>query len=189
MSILRTIRSGSGRARSIDRRPLDRSAPRTSMPSARRNARWNWRAAMPRCRKCLVLSSDLPTPDDELALLQGHLQLVPGETGNRQGDPEALRIVLGAGQTLDIVGRVAVPAGLCDPIERLLDLVEAQQKRMPEGRLTRHVRSPRLEALRLVLSPLMRHSSDPDRAADSNMETASGLSRPRPDARPGPCLW
>ena len=39
MSILRTIRSGSGRTRSIDKRPLDRSAPITSMPSTRRKVR------------------------------------------------------------------------------------------------------------------------------------------------------
>ena len=55
--ILRTIRSGSGRAKSIDSKPFERSAPVTSMPSARRNVRWNCRAAIPRCRKCRALSS------------------------------------------------------------------------------------------------------------------------------------
>ena len=87
--------------------------------------RWNWRAAMPRCRKCLVLSSVWRPRIDELALLQGHLELVPGESGNRQGDAEALGIVLGAGQALDIVGRISVPCGFGDAVERLLDLVEA----------------------------------------------------------------
>src|SRR5262252_1047745 len=45
-----TIRSGSGRARSIDKSPFFKSAPNTSMPSASTKVRWNWRAAMPRWR-------------------------------------------------------------------------------------------------------------------------------------------
>ena len=50
MLIFFTIRTGSGRTRSTESRPLRSSAPRTFMPSARTNVRWNWRAAMPRCR-------------------------------------------------------------------------------------------------------------------------------------------
>jgi len=72
---------------------------------------------------CLVVG--LAAPDDELALLQGHLELVPGESGNGQGDAEAFRGVLGASQALDIVGRITVPCGFGDSVERLLDLIEA----------------------------------------------------------------
>src|SRR5215831_482777 len=50
MLIVFTIRSGSGRARSIDKSPFFKSAPKTSMPSASTKVRWNWRAAMPRWR-------------------------------------------------------------------------------------------------------------------------------------------
>src|SRR5207249_4398223 len=48
--IVRTRLSTSGRTKSMWRSPLSNRAPRTSMPSARTKERWNWRAAMPRCR-------------------------------------------------------------------------------------------------------------------------------------------
>src|SRR6266478_2531685 len=50
ISIVRTRLSTSGRTKSMWRSPLSSRAPRTSMPSARTKERWNWRAAMPRCR-------------------------------------------------------------------------------------------------------------------------------------------
>src|SRR6185369_9256152 len=50
MLMVFTIRSGSGRTRSIANSPFLRSALKTSMPSASTNVRWNWRAAMPRWR-------------------------------------------------------------------------------------------------------------------------------------------
>ena len=90
----------------------------------------------------------LATTDHELVLLQRHLELVPVEAGDRQGDAKALGIMLRACQTLDIVRGIPVTGGFGDPIERLLDLVEAQEVGMPERRLTRHARSPRLAALR-----------------------------------------
>ena len=46
-----TRTSGCGRARSMCSSPLSSHAPFTSIPSASTNARWNCRAAMPRCRK------------------------------------------------------------------------------------------------------------------------------------------
>src|SRR5215210_4041800 len=55
---------------------------------------------------------------------------------------------------------------------------------MPEGRLTRHVRSPRLKALRLNMSPLMRHSGGPFGAAEVNME--AGPSRIKTSDEPAP---
>src|SRR5215468_2428543 len=42
---------------SIDSSPLSSRAPATSMPSASMKARWNCRAAMPRCRKTRSVSS------------------------------------------------------------------------------------------------------------------------------------
>src|SRR5215469_9990232 len=50
ISIVRTRASIGGRIKSICRSPLSSQAPRTSMPSASTNERWNWRAAMPRWR-------------------------------------------------------------------------------------------------------------------------------------------
>src|SRR5580704_2268112 len=50
IAIVLTTRSGSGRTRSMDSNPFLRSAPNTSIPSARTKVRWNWRAAIPRWR-------------------------------------------------------------------------------------------------------------------------------------------
>src|SRR5215203_3607375 len=55
--IVLMTRAGSGRARSIESSPFFRSAFCTSIPSASTKVRWNWRAAMPRCRYCRTLSS------------------------------------------------------------------------------------------------------------------------------------
>jgi len=93
----------------------------------------------------------LTPPDDELVLLQGHLELVLGKSSDSQGDAQTLGSVLGTGQTLDIVGRVTVSGCFRDAVERLLDLVEAQEKRMPERRLTRHGRSPRFRGTSVSL--------------------------------------
>ena len=50
------------------------------------------------------------------------------ETGDRKRDAQAFGLTGISGDSLDVVGRIAVCA-LADPIERPLDLVEAQQKR------------------------------------------------------------
>src|ERR1700722_9629559 len=55
--IFRTIRSGCGRTRSTHSSPCSSSALLTCIPSAKRNPRWNCRAAMPRCRYSRVFSS------------------------------------------------------------------------------------------------------------------------------------
>src|SRR5690606_39517232 len=57
MSIRRTSRSGSGRSRSIAKRPFLNSAPSTRMPSASTNTRWDCREAIPRCRYSRSVSS------------------------------------------------------------------------------------------------------------------------------------
>src|SRR5215469_4830760 len=57
IAIVLTIRSGSGRARSIDNSPFLKSAPSTCIPSASTNVRWKWRAAMPRWMYCRAFSS------------------------------------------------------------------------------------------------------------------------------------
>src|SRR5215213_6019330 len=114
----------------------------------------------------------LPAPDHELALLERDLELIAGEARDGQGDAQALRVPLGAGQPLDVVGRVSVPRGLGDAIERLLDLVEPQEEGIAERRLTRHGRSPGLAALRWW-SPQRR------RPTIVNMATAAKLIKPR----------
>ena len=70
----------------------------------------------------------LPAPDHELALLDGHIELVAGETSNRQGDAQTLRPAAFARDPFDVVRRVSV-GGLGDPIERPFNLVEAEQER------------------------------------------------------------
>ena len=84
MLIVFTIRSGCGRARSIDSSPFFRSAPSTSMPSASTKVRWNWRAAMPRWRYWRGLVVLLTAADDELVFLDRHVELIAGEARDRQ---------------------------------------------------------------------------------------------------------
>src|SRR5262249_21335154 len=125
MLIVFTIRSGSGRARSIDKSPFFKSAPNTSMPSASTKVRWNWRAAM----EIVVLLVVLLAPaDHELTLLDRHVELIAREARDRERDAQTLGLAVLAGDPLDIVGRVAV-GGLGDAVERTLDLVESEQER------------------------------------------------------------
>src|SRR5438067_3873479 len=68
----------------------------------------------------------LPPADDELAFLDTYLELLPGEAGHRQGDPEPLGVAAVPRQALDVVGRITV-GSLGNAIERSLDLVETKQ--------------------------------------------------------------
>ena len=61
--------------------------------------------------------------DDELRVLDLDRQVIHGETGNRQGNAQAVFAEL-----LDVVGRIAIRRGLGHPIERPFEVVEAQQK-------------------------------------------------------------
>ena len=70
----------------------------------------------------------LPAADDELALLDRHIELITGETGDRERDPQAFGLTVLAGDPFDVVGRIAVRR-LGDAVERTLDLVEPEQKR------------------------------------------------------------
>src|SRR5262245_59789292 len=79
----------------------------------------------------------LPPANDELALLDRHVELVASEAGDRQGDPQALGLAVLAGDPLDIVGRIAV-GGLGDAVERTLDLVKSEQEGAGQGRNPGH---------------------------------------------------
>ena len=80
----------------------------------------------------------LLTPaDDELALLDRHVELIAGEPRDRERNPQALGLAVLAGNSLDIVGRIAV-GGLGDAIERSLDLVESEQERAGQRRNPGH---------------------------------------------------
>src|SRR3954471_15019287 len=70
----------------------------------------------------------LAAPDHELVFLNGYIELVAGETGHRQRDPQAFGLAVAAVAPLDIVGRITVGA-FDDAIERTLDFVESQQER------------------------------------------------------------
>src|SRR5262249_32107723 len=59
--------------------------------------------------------------DDELVLLHGDVELVPGKARDRERDAQALRLVLLALQPLYVVWRIAV-CGLGHTIESALDL-------------------------------------------------------------------
>jgi hypothetical protein len=69
----------------------------------------------------------LPAANDQLALLDGDVELVAVEARDRQRDAQPFRLAVLAGNPLDVVGRIPV-RGLGDPIERTLDLVEAEEE-------------------------------------------------------------
>src|SRR6476661_5926678 len=50
-----------------------------------------------------VLVLVLTSPDDELFLLDGHLELFEGKSRNRQRDPQALRIIFIGSEPFDVV--------------------------------------------------------------------------------------
>src|SRR5262249_3414746 len=83
----------------------------------------------------------LTPPDEQLFLLDGHLELIESEARNRQRDAQALGTVAVAGEPLDVVGRVAVRC-LGDAIKRTLDLVESDQKRTGQRWDSGHLQSP-----------------------------------------------
>ena len=70
----------------------------------------------------------LAPADDELVLFHGDVELVAGEARHGQGDAQPLGQPIGAGQALDIVGRVSVGGGPADPVQRPLDIVKPQQE-------------------------------------------------------------
>src|SRR5262249_41184941 len=69
----------------------------------------------------------LAPTDEELVLLDRHVELVAIEARHRERDSQPLRPAVSTRNPLDIVGRVSV-GRLGDPIERTLDLVEAEQE-------------------------------------------------------------
>src|SRR5437764_15163828 len=82
----------------------------------------------------LILVTDVY---DALAFLYRHFEMISSESGNRQGNPQALGLALVAGNALDVVGRIAV-GGLGDTVERSLDLVESEQERAGQRRNSGH---------------------------------------------------
>ena len=70
----------------------------------------------------------LPAPDHQLALLDGDVELVAGESGDGERDAQPFGVLRVPRQPLDIVGRIAVGA-LADAVEDALDLVEPKQER------------------------------------------------------------
>lgn len=70
----------------------------------------------------------LAPADDELVFLNGYIELIAGEAGDRQRDAQALGLAVRTVAPLDVVGRIAVGT-FDDAIEHTLDFVEAQQER------------------------------------------------------------
>src|SRR6185369_390320 len=78
----------------------------------------------------------------QLIVFELDFQLFQSKAGHRQGDPQAVIADL-----LDIIGGVAFRAGLGDPVQGALELVEAEQQRAVEERQTRHQAPPFERAL------------------------------------------
>jgi hypothetical protein len=70
----------------------------------------------------------LATPNDELAFLNGYIELVAGKTCDRERDAQAFGLPVAAIAALDVVGRITVGA-FDDAIEHTFDFVESQQER------------------------------------------------------------
>jgi hypothetical protein len=85
---------------------------------------------------------DLPPAHDELVFLQLDVELIGREPGDGNHDAEPLRSLVSPRQPLDVVGRIPVARGLCDSVERLLDLVEPEEEGVPERRSTSHALKP-----------------------------------------------
>src|ERR1700730_3207970 len=70
----------------------------------------------------------LASADYKLVFLSGYIELVTGETCDRERDAQAFGLPIAAIAALDVVGRITVGA-FDDAIERTLDLVESQKER------------------------------------------------------------
>ncbi len=70
----------------------------------------------------------------ELRILDAHFEILGPEAGDRQRDAQ---VVLG--DLLDIVGRITVARGLRHPVERSLEMLEAEQQWAIQSGQSRHV--------------------------------------------------
>src|ERR671920_812276 len=75
---------------------------------------------------------DLPATDHQLVVFGLYRQIIHRETGDRKCDPQSIFAYL-----FDIVGRIPLRRVLRDPVERALELVEAQKERTVEQRQSR----------------------------------------------------
>jgi hypothetical protein len=67
----------------------------------------------------------LAAADHQLVVLQGDREVVLGEAGDGEGDP-----VGGLAPLLDVVGRIAVVAGLGGALDQPVELLEPQEERV-----------------------------------------------------------
>src|SRR3954467_8437799 len=72
---------------------------------------------------------DLPATDHQLVVFGLYRQIIHRETGDRKCDPQSIFAYL-----FNIVGRIPFRRVLRDPVERALELVEAQKQRTVEQR-------------------------------------------------------
>src|SRR5258707_136168 len=89
--------------------------------------------------------------DDELVVLDRDRQIGHREAGDRERDAQLVFAEL-----LDVVGWIPVTGDLVDPVERPLEMLEAQQQRRVEQRQSRHRPSPRTER-DTAAGPILRH--------------------------------
>src|SRR5262249_16009360 len=80
----------------------------------------------------------LPTANHQLILLKRHIKLLERKARYRERDAQAVRAGFVAGDTLDIVRRIAV-GGSRDAVDNTFDLVETKQKRTRKRRNPGHV--------------------------------------------------
>ena len=95
-----------------------------------------------------------PAGDDQLAVLDGHLQLLGGKPGDRQGDAEAPVVAL-----LDIVRRIGFGGGLGGPLDQRPRVLETEQERAIDQQAARHGRSPRIKRLARRRRARIRHTT------------------------------
>ena len=88
----------------------------------------------------------LAATDHELILLDTDIEFVLAEAGHRKRDPKDLALGPAFDDPFDIVGRIAVTGRLGEPVDSLLDLLEAEEQRVGECREARHCKRSFTEA-------------------------------------------
>ena len=119
-----TSRSGRFRTNSTCRRPCSRLAPDTSTPSASTKLRWNWRAAMPRCKNTRSpVFVGLFAADHKLGLLHGDVEICLGKSCHSQRDAVSILAAL-----FNIVRRIPVVPVFHRAFHQPVQLIEPKQE-------------------------------------------------------------
>lgn len=75
-----------------------------------------------------TIVSDLPSSNDQLVCFYSHAELIVKKSGNRERNPHTARTGL-----LDVVRRIPIARGPCQPVDGAFDFFEAKQEGVVEN--------------------------------------------------------